>query len=244
MPRFFVAASNIFGGVAFIDGKDAEHLRVLRVKQGEKIVISDGSGQDYVCRVTEVGKDETRAEVLETRPSVEEPTLRCAVYAAYPKGDKAETIIQKCVELGAAELVFFPSERCVSRPDAASLLKKLDRWNKLAREAAMQSQRGSVPRVRALTSFDEAAAEAAGTELPLFLYEEERERHLREALAGAETVKTAAVMTGSEGGFTPAEAEAARAAGMVSVSLGARILRCETAPPAALTAVMLLSGNL
>ncbi len=244
MPRFFVAASNIFGGVAYIEGKDAEHLKVLRVKQGEEIVVSDGNGQDYVCRVTEVGKEETRAEILETRPSVGEPSLRCAVYAAYPKGDKAETIIQKCVELGASEVVFFPSERCVSRPDTAPLLKKTERWNKLAREAAMQSQRGSVPTVRTLGSFAEALAGAAQAELPLFLYEEEKERHLREALSGAESVKTAAVMTGSEGGFSPAEAEAARAVGMVSVSLGSRILRCETAPLAALSAVMLMSGNM
>ncbi len=244
MPRFFVAAGNIFGGVAYIDGKDAEHLKVLRVKQGEKIVVSDGNGQDYVCRVTEVGKGETRAEVLETRPSEGEPSIRCGVYAAYPKGDKAETIIQKSVELGASEVVFFPSERCVSRPDPASLVKKLDRWAKVAREAAMQSQRGSVPAVRALASFEQAMAEAAKAELPLFLYEGEREQSLREALKGAETAKTAALVSGSEGGFSPEEAEAARAAGLCSVSLGPRILRCETAPLAALSAVMLMSGNM
>ncbi len=243
MPRFFVAASNIFGGVAYIEGKDAEHLKVLRVKQGEEIVVCDGSGQDHICRVTSVNKAEAEAEIIESRPSVGEPSLRCTVYAAYPKGDKAETIIQKCVELGAAELVFFPSERCVSRPDTATLLKKQERWNKLAREAAMQSQRGAVPAVRTLPGFAEMLQEAAKTQLPLFFYEEERDRHLREALAGADTLQSAAVITGSEGGFSPAEAEAARAAGLVSVSLGPRILRCETAPLAAVSALMLMSGN-
>ena len=244
MPRFFVAASNIFGGVAYIDSKDAEHLKVLRVKKGEEIVVCDGQGRDHRCRVTSVDGGSAQAEIVETTASAGEPDVDCRVYAAYPKGDKAETIIQKSVELGAGEIIFFPSERCVSRPDTASVAKKLERWNRISREAAMQSQRGRVPLVRAVGSYNEAISEAAGAELPLFLYEGKCKLGLLEAMKGSDGFKSVSLVTGSEGGFTPEEVEKAEAAGLVCASLGPRILRCETAPLCALSAVMLYSGNL
>ena len=244
MPRFFVAASNIFGGVAYIDGKDAEHLKVLRVKKGEEIIVCDGSGRDYRCRVTDAGAGEASAEILEESASAGEPGISCRVFAAYPKGDKAETIVQKCVELGAEKIIFFPSERCVSRPDGAAVMKKLERWSKIAREAAMQSQRGMIPQVSAAASFAEAMTSAAEAELPLFLYEDERRTSLLEALEEKKGFQTAAIVTGSEGGFSQEEAELAAKKGLICTRMGPRILRCETAPLCALSAIMLHSGNL
>ncbi|MDD6189568.1 MAG: RsmE family RNA methyltransferase [Clostridiales bacterium] len=244
MPRFFVAASNIFGGVAYIDSKDAEHLKVLRVKKGEEIIICDGQGKDYRCRVTNVGGGSAEAEIVGMEQSAGEPSIQCRVYAAYPKGDKAETIIQKSVELGAAEIVFFPSERCVSKPDAASIAKKLERWNKISREAAMQSQRGSIPSVRAAGSYSEAINEAASAELPLFLYEGKCKVGLLDAMKNTGDFSNVSIVTGSEGGFSPEEVETAEKAGLICASMGPRILRCETAPLCALSAIMLFSGNL
>lgn len=244
MPRFFVAASNIFGGIAYMDGKDAEHLKVLRVKKGEEIIVCDGQGKDYRCRVTNVGGGSAEAEIVETSDSAGEPSIECRVYAAYPKGDKAETIIQKSVELGATEIIFFPSERCVSKPDTASVAKKLERWNKISREAAMQSQRGSIPAVRAVGSYNEAINEAAEAELPLFLYEGKCKIGLLDAMKAKEGFKTVSVVTGSEGGFSPEEVEKAEEAGLICASMGPRILRCETAPLCAVSAIMLYSGNL
>ena len=244
MPRFFVAASNIFGGVAYMDGKDAEHLKVLRVKKGEEIIVCDGQGKDYRCRVTNVGGGSAEAEIVETAESAGEPSIECRVYAAYPKGDKAETIIQKSVELGATEVIFFPSERCVSKPDTASVAKKLERWNKISREAAMQSQRGSIPAVRAAGTYSEAISEAAAAELPLFLYEGKCKIGLLDAMKNKDGFKTVSVVTGSEGGFSTEEVEKAEEAGLICASMGPRILRCETAPLCAVSAVMLYSGNL
>lgn len=244
MPRFFVAASNIFGGVAYIDGKDAEHLKVLRVKKGEEIIICDGEGRDYRCRVTQSGGSSAEAEIIETEESAGEASISCRVYAAYPKGDKAETIIQKSVELGAKEIIFFPSERCVSKPDGASILKKIERWQKISREAAMQSQRGSIPRVRTASSYEEAISEAAKAALPLFMYEDEKQTGLLQALKDAKDLSSVSIVTGSEGGFSKEEAETAVKLGMICTSMGPRILRCETAPLCALSAVMLFSGNL
>ena len=244
MPRFFVAASNIFGGFAYIDGKDAEHLKVLRVKKGEEIIVCDGQGKDYRCKITDVKDGGTEAEIIETCVSRGEPSVKCSVYVAYPKGDKSETIIQKSVELGAYEIVFFPSERCVSKPDSAAVIKKLERWQKISREAAMQSQRGSIPNVRTLQSYTQAVEEAAKAELSLFLYEGKCHTGLLDAMKNAEGFKTVSIMTGAEGGFSDLEVNIAEECGMLCTSMGPRILRCETAPLCALSAIMLYSGNL
>jgi 16S rRNA (uracil1498-N3)-methyltransferase len=244
MPRFFVAATNIFGGVAYMDGKDAEHLRVLRVRRGELLTVCDGRGTDYICRVTKVENGSAEAAIIEAAPSAGEPDVACAVYAALPKGDKAEHIIQKAVELGASELVFFQSERCVSRPDGASMIKKLERWNKIAEEASKQSGRGLIPPVGFAPSFGEMLRGAAKAELGLFLWEEERETSLKSVLEAAGGFKSAAVVTGPEGGFERHEAERAAEAGMKLATLGPRILRCDTAPLCALSALMFYTNNL
>ena len=244
MPRFFVAASNIFGGIAYLGAEDAGHFRALRISRGESITVCDGAGNDYTCRVTDVTGDGAEAEIVSVEPSASEPSVKCTVYAALSKGEKLDTVVQKSVELGACEIVVFPSERCVAKPDGAALIKRLQRLNKIALSAAEQSERGIIPQVLPAPSFPAAMSAAAGAELPLFCYEEERTVGLRAALDEHPGAKTVSIVTGPEGGFTPEEAQLARDCGLISVSLGPRILRCETAPLAALSAVMLLSGNL
>ncbi len=244
MPRFFLTASNIFGGVAYINGADAAHLRVLRVRKGEDLVVCDGNGTDYRCRITEVGAEGVQAEILETSPSQGEPTVACRVYAAFSKGDKMDAVVQKSVEIGAAGVVVFPSARCVSRPTGPALIKKQNRWQKIAQEAAMQCGRGIIPQVEVAPSYEAAICQAAGAALPLFLYEEEREFSLQVALQDAPAAEAISLVTGPEGGFTPEEAAFAKAQGMRLTTMGSRILRCETAPICALSAVMLATGNL
>ncbi len=246
MPRFFIAAANIFGGIAYIDGKDAEHLKVLRIRQGEILTVCDGKGTDYTCRVTRLEQGGAEAEIISSAPSKSEPDVGCTLFIALPKGDKAEYIIQKTVELGASELVFFQSERCISRPDGLSMIKKLDRWNKISEEASKQSGRGRIPPVSLALSFGEMLELAKRADTGLFLWEEERkpENSLKDVLTRAGNIRSAAVITGPEGGFERHEAERAIDAGMSPVSLGARILRCDTAPICALACVMYHTGNL
>jgi 16S rRNA (uracil1498-N3)-methyltransferase len=171
MPRFFIEQSDIRGGAVHIRGKDAEHLRVLRLRPGELVTVCDGRGTDYLCRLKGLGPDSVEAEIISSAPSEAEPRLACAVYAGLPKGDRAELIVQKCVELGAAEVVFFLSERCVSRPDGAGLKKKLERWNKIAEEASKQSGRGVIPPVGFAASFAEMLRLASRAEAGFFLWE-------------------------------------------------------------------------
>ena len=242
MPRFFISASNIFGGIAYLSGQDANHMKVLRIKSGETFTVCDGAGTDYVCRLKEdAGSDGLEAEILETRPSQSESPVSCRVFAAFSKGDKIETVVQKCVELGAGEIVIFPSSRCVSRPEGAAVLKKTARWQKIAEEAAKQSERGIIPRVSAAPSYAAAVADAAAADLPLFCYECEKQQSLKSLLFNSAEPRTVSIMTGPEGGFTPEEAQLAADAGMISVSLGPRILRCETAPIFALSAIMMFA---
>ena len=244
MARFFITASNIFGGVAYLDHEEAEHIKVLRIKNGETFTLCDGAGTDYTCRIGENTENGLSVEILDKAPSVSEPSVYCAVYASYPKGDKAETIIQKCVELGASEINFFPSARCVSKPDDKSLVKKATRWQKIALEAAKQSGRGKIPQVHTLPSFGAAVTAACSYQLPLFLYEAEKDSGIKAVIESVSDAKTIAVMTGPEGGFDEGEAKYAVEMGMKAATLGPRILRCETAPVTAVTAVMLLTDNM
>jgi 16S rRNA (uracil1498-N3)-methyltransferase len=161
---------------------------------------------------------------------------------AFPKGDKLEHVIQKATELGAYEIVAFPSSRCVSKPDEKSLKKKLERWQKIAASAAEQSGRGRIPQVLVLGSFMEAVNRAVQADKALFFYENERATTLRMALESSQW-HTVSLLTGPEGGLEEKEVEQAKNAGMDICTLGRRILRCETAPLCALSAVMYASGE-
>ena len=239
-----MSGANFADGIAVFRGNDLNHIKVLRIKLGEHLVICDGNGTDYECRLTRLGDNIAEVEIVEGGPSPGEPTIDAVMLASLPKGERAEFIVQKCTEAGAREIVFFLSERSVSRPDAKSLAKKVDRWGRIAEEAAKQSSRGLIPKVRAVLSLAEALDIGVKCDLRLFMYEEGERVPLRAALAGAGEKKTAAIITGPEGGFERYEADLARAAGFDVCSMGPRIFRCETAPLAALTALMYETGNL
>ena len=151
-------------------------------------------------------------------------------------------MIQKATELGAFEIIAFPSARCVSRPDEKSLKKKLERWQKIAESAAEQSGRGRIPTVMALSSYNEAIQRAVKADISILFYENERSFTLREAL-NQYPYESISLLTGPEGGLEENEVRAALTAGMCVCTLGNRILRCETAPLCALSAVMYDSGE-
>ncbi len=242
MARFFIAGTNIDGGRAIIRGRDAEHMKVLRLRPGEDLTLCDGEGTDYACRLIQADKDRAEVEVLEVRRCPAEPSVKVTVLCGLPKGDKTEYIIQKCVEAGAYEILFFQSNRCVARPEAPE--KKLERWQRISEEAAKQSGRGIIPRVGWVGDFAGALNEAVQKELGLFLYETGEREGLDAVLEANRQVQTLALITGPEGGFAPFEADLARITGLRLCSMGQRILRCETAPVVALTAVMYATGNL
>ena len=124
MPRFFVNDTEEFGKTAVIRGRDAEHIRVLRLRPGEAMTICDGRGTDYRCRLVRSDKDEAEAEILEVVPCPGEPSVKVRIFCGLPKGDKTDYIIQKCVEAGASEIVFFDSERVIQRTEEIGALEQ------------------------------------------------------------------------------------------------------------------------
>ncbi|MCQ5130810.1 16S rRNA (uracil(1498)-N(3))-methyltransferase [Butyricicoccus faecihominis] len=241
MPRFFVT-DKPKNGVITLTGEDAHHAcRVLRLREGEAITLCDGAGTDYECEIALAKESGVQCLVLSERPSSGEPEQHITLYMALPKGDKMELIVQKSVELGVREIVPFLSAHCVSRPDKTE--KKVARWRKIALEAAKQCGRGCIPQVHEVHSVEKTIERAALAETRLFFYENEKHTGLRDVLSNG-VGRSVSLVIGPEGGFAPSEKDAAERAGLVSVSLGTRILRCETAPIAALAAVLYAGGNM
>ena len=229
LPKFFVAPGSVRGSFLTLEGENAAHARVLRLRQGDRVLVCDGCGTDYSCTISDISPQQVCLVVDSASASASEPRVQCSVYMAYAKADKLEHVIQKATELGAYEIAAFPSSRCVMRLDAAGAQKKLDRWQ--------------IPQVLALPSFADAVKRAAGCELALLPYENEHALSLRRAV-GEAAFETVSIMTGPEGGFSEDEVRLAQEAGMQICTLGPRILRCETAPLCALSAVLYAAGAL
>ncbi len=242
MVRFFVSPGELLSEGLILTGENAQHARVLRLKSGEEVLVCDGQGQECLCEIISVSGGELGLSVKERRESTTEAKVRVSIYMAFPKADKLEHVIQKATELGAYEIVAFPSARCVSKPDEKSLKKKLERWQKIAASAAEQSGRGRIPQVRCLPSFQTALKEAAQAEKALMFYENEQAVTLKMALSSG-GYQTVSLLTGPEGGLEEKEVTQAREAGLQVCTLGKRILRCETAPLCALSAVMYDAGE-
>ena len=242
MTRFFVTPAELEPDVLELTGENAQHAKVLRLKPGESVLVCDGEGRECLCTITDVGSGIVTLSVDKRQESESEAAVQVSVYMAFSKGDKLEHVIQKATELGAYEIVAFPSARCVSRPDDKSLKKKLERWQKIAASAAEQSGRGRIPQVITLNSYKEALTRASQADKAILFYENERATTLRMALEIGD-YKTISLLTGPEGGLEEKEVTQAMEAGLQVCTLGRRILRCETAPLCALSAVMYASGE-
>ena len=242
MVRFFVSPEELEGDSLILTGENAQHAKVLRLKAKEEVLVCDGEGRECLCEVADMANGQPRLTVKERRESVTEAAVRVSVYMAFPKADKLEHVIQKATELGAYEIVAFPSARCISKPDDKSLKKKLERWQKIAASAAEQSGRGRIPQVRVLGTFKDALEQAARADKALMFYENEQAVTLKMALTSS-GYRTVSLLTGPEGGLEEREVEQAREAGLHVCTLGKRILRCETAPLCALSAVMYDAGE-
>jgi 16S rRNA (uracil1498-N3)-methyltransferase len=238
MPRFFIQPDQIDqeNGTVTLTGADAHHIaRSLRMAAGETVTVCDAT-HEYDC-VLETFHDEREviARITEVRDVTTEPPFVAHLYQALPKGDKLDNIIQKAVECGVNAVTPFESAHCIVRIKAEAEAKKTERRRRIALEAAKQCGRGSIPEVSPSVSFSEALTHAAEADLALFCYEGEGTQPLRTVISSFAAsnpkgkMPRITLMVGSEGGFSPAEAQAARDAGMIPVGLGRRILRTETA---------------
>ena len=244
MPRFFTDAlrfdPDTQTGAAVLDGEDGRHIaRSLRMRIGEAVTLSDGAGFDYDGEIEDITGDTVSVRLTKQYKNKSEPTLHVTLYPGMPKGDKLDLVVQKATELGAAGVVPVLTDRSVSRPDGKSAAKKQERLQRIALEAAKQSGRGAVPQVGAMTSFKEAVRSAKGTKI---LFYEGGGLPLSNCLPENET--EVSVFIGPEGGFAPEEVAFAKENGVLTATLGSRILRTETAPLAALSILMFMTGNM
>ena len=232
MPRFFVPPSQIYDEEIVILGDDAKHIiSSLRMREGEEITVCDMNRHDYFCRISTAFDGIVRATILGTAPSKTEFPMKIRLFQSVPKGDKFEYIVQKSVEMGVCEIIPVFSSRCVVKPELSIETKKLERYRRIAYEAAKQCGRGIIPSVCAPISYATAIDIACTDGTALICYEEEDEFSLRQALfeRGDDRSSPISFFIGPEGGYSEEEIEQAEKFGVKPVTLGNRILRCETA---------------
>ena len=232
--RFYI--DNISEEVS-LKGDEFRHAKnVLRLSEGSEVTLLDGSGTEYSAIVSKVSKGEMLLHVLSESVSERDPKTRVLLLVGALKGDKTELVVQKAAELGVSEVGVFSSRYCAAYMND----NKLERLNRVAREAAKQCMRGTVPKVVYYDSLESALKSADGYENKLFACEflSASEKSLRE-LKGS-----CALVVGSEGGFSEDEFAAAQALKFTGVSLGKRILRAETAAISLLSVVMYELGEL
>lgn len=243
MNHFFVTTEQICGDEVMITGEDVNHIKnVLRMKPGEELTVSDESGSDFLCRIVGCDAQTVRLEILKKEDGRELP-IQMVLYQGLPKGDKMETIIQKCVELGAAGIVPVAQARSVVRLDERKADLKRERWQKIAESAAKQSKRSVIPGISPVMSFAQALEDAADG-ISVIAYEDKdgmtELREIFKLLQKADAPTRINIFVGPEGGYEASEVEEAIEAGVIPISLGARILRTETAGMALMAALMLL----
>ncbi|MFO7611898.1 MAG: RsmE family RNA methyltransferase [Clostridia bacterium] len=246
MPKFFITEHELeIGGKANISGEDANHLRKsLRIKNGEIIIVCDGNGKDYNAMVESSEDDSIKITILESIELKTEPDLWINIYAAVTKGEGFEYAIQKCVEAGVGSVIPVITERTVVAVSDSKAVRKHERWNKIASEAAKQSGRSRIPQVGGVLDFYAAMDKASQEGLSIICNVEEGTLSLKTILGMNKDIKMLNVFIGPEGGFTSAEIKAATGRGIHSVTLGNRVLKAETAGLFVMAAAMYEYGEL
>ena len=240
MYQFFVEDEQIANDLVIIEGSDVNHIRnVLRMKCGEKVRISSTSGRNFFGTIDRIAENVVEVCITEETALDTELPCRICLFQGLPKSDKMELIVQKAVELGAAEVIPVAMKNCVVKLDAKKAAAKAARWQEIAKSAAKQSKRSIIPKIHEVVSFKEALKLAENCDIRLVPYENENGMEgARTVLEQIEPGKSISIMIGPEGGFAEEEIAKARET-MQSISLGRRILRTDTAGICMMSMLML-----
>ncbi len=245
MTRIILNQEQLQSKKVTITGEQARHLSlVLRVHSGEQVIIFDGQGYKYNCRILRAHKKEVTAEVIDKSPYSAESPISVTLAQGLPKGEKMNLIIQKSTELGVHRIIPLVTGRSQIRHT-----EKIERWRKIALSASQQSARDKIPEIDRPVDFREflsALPQAGGNEEVhgIIFAEEHKETNLKQVLGSFHTIQHLTLLIGPEGGFSEEEVSAAAKKGFIEASLGPRILRTETAPITALSIVQYELGDM
>ena len=245
MARFFLPKENIHDRCGLIRGEELNHLRkVLRLRAGDAITVFDESGWEHEAVIRSVNTEEAEIDIHRSHAAERESPIEITLALGLTKADKMDFVIEKATELGVHTIAPLITEFTVPNLDQKKSSRRVDRWEKIALSATKQSGRTRVPGIRPIVAFSEFIEQRSARDLNLLFWEKEGERTLRKLNAAQTPEHAVTIAVGPEGGFSAAEAQAALQRGFLTVSLGPRILRAETAPIAALALVQFLWGDL
>ncbi len=238
MQQIFLSQEPV-DGQFLVEGSQAHHLvKVVRIRPGEKLRVSIDSGHNYICQALEVNDGKLTVEILKEVPSTELPN-KIYLFQAIPKGDRMETIIEKCVELGVYEIIPVAMKNCIVKLDEKKKKTRVERYRAIATSAAEQSKRSIVPGISQVMTFKEALDYADQLDVRLLPYECKNGMFdTYSALANINRGDSIGVFIGPEGGFDASEIEASKDR-VTQISLGSRILRTDTAAICTLSMLML-----
>ena len=238
MPRFYLPAPLAPHTTFSLPDNIVRHIHVLRLNAGDAITLFNGTGNDFDATLQTIGKRHAECHIHAQRQPENESPLAITLVQAISSGERMDFTLQKSVELGVRAIQPMISERCVVRLSGDRADKRVQRWQDIVIAACEQSGRSIVPTVLPIVSFND------------YLRQMPPELHLMMSLRRATTLRDIApvsqslrLMIGPEGGWTPAEEQAALAAGVQTITLGKRVLRTETAAMAAMAAMQVLWGD-
>ena len=234
MHRFYIAPENWNPDALSLRGPEAHHARdVLRMKRGDRAVVFNGRGREITAEIVDLAKSEIHLRKLHES---ETPPLRCRMTLgqAIPKGKNMDLIVQKAVEIGAAEIAPLISERTIVDLDQKEVEQKREKWQQIAIEAAKQCGQNWLPQIHAPQKLKDFFSHAGHVDLRLIGSLQPDAVHLKKILSDyaqqhGDRPKNVLMMVGPEGDFTPAELALAKTHGCLPITLGPIILRVETA---------------
>ena len=231
MHHFFVTPEQVRESHIYIEGSDVNQIKnVLRMKLGEELCISDGTANEYLCKIESMDAEGIYAAIQSVAEGGNELPSKIYLFQGLPKSDKMELIIQKAVELGVYEIVPVATKRAVVKLDDKKASKKVERWNSIAESGAKQSGRNVIPKVTDVKSYKAAMEYASSLDVVLIPYElAEGMSETKEIISSIQPGQSVGIFIGPEGGFEVSEIEFALEKGVKPSTLGKRILRTETA---------------
>jgi 16S rRNA (uracil1498-N3)-methyltransferase len=244
MQKFLISKNHISENTAVITGQDAKHIaKVLRMLPNDKIIFTDGQGKDYISIITKISLDEIILEIKESHDSECESPVKISVFQGMLKDKKMDTLIRHLTELGISKWIPLFCERAIPKPDQKKIDTRIQRWEKISKEALKQCNRSALPIIKKPVAFSDIIKGASQFDLKIIFWEDAT-ASVKKLSQKTKDIKSICIMIGPEGGFSEEEANLAKEAGFEICSLGPRILRAETASITACSLIQHYFGDI